>query len=85
VFGIERFMGTAVLLAETKTDTKKREVVEICLPEQWRLYQLYIAKLKRIYYLDIPRPYEKLGQNFPPLVVKPFGEFFFEWQSLTPA
>lgn len=85
VFGIERFMGTAVLLAETKTDGRSREVVEICSPAQWRLYQLYIAQLKRIYYLDIPEAYEQLGRNFPPLVVKPFGEFFFEWKSLTPA
>jgi len=84
VFGTDRFMGTPVLLAETKTDSKKREVVEICLPEQWRLYQLYIAKLKRIYYLDMPKAYEKLSTNFPPLAVKPFGEFFFEWNSLTP-
>lgn len=83
VFGTDRFMGTPVLLAETKTDSKKRDVMEICLPEQWRLYQLYIAKLKRVYYLDMPAAYEKLGRNFPPLVVKPFGEFFFEWDALT--
>lgn len=84
VYGMERFMGTPVLLAETKTDSKKKEVIEICLPEQWRLYQLYIAKLKRIYYLDLPNAYAKLGDEFPPLAVKPFGEFFFEWDKLTP-
>ena len=84
VYGIERFMGTPVLLAETKTDKKKREVVEICLPEQWRIYQLYITRLKRIYYLDLPAPYARLSSEFPPLVVKPFADFFFEWGSLVP-
>lgn len=44
VYGIERFMGIPVLLAETKTDNKKKEVVEICLPEQWRVYQLKCKK-----------------------------------------
>jgi len=84
VYGIERFMGTPVLLAETKTDKRKREVVEICLPDQWRVYQLYIAKLKRIYYLDLPAPYSNLSQEFPPLIVKPFADFFFEWDELIP-
>lgn len=84
VYGTGRFMGTPVLLAETKTDKKKREVVEICLPDQWKVYQLYIAKLKRIYYLDIPSAYKKLNEEFPPLSVRPFGEFFSEWSDLAP-
>jgi hypothetical protein len=85
VYGAERFMGTPVLLAETKTDKAKKEVVEICLPDQWRVYQLYIAKLKRIYYLDLPAAYSKLNEEFPPIRVRPFGEFFFEWSDLSPA
>jgi hypothetical protein len=85
VYGVERFMGTPVLLAETKTDKVKKEVVEICLPDQWRVYQLYIAKLKRIYYLDLPTAYAKLNEEFPPIRVRPFGEFFFEWSELSPA
>ena len=84
VYGTERFLGTPVLLAETKTDSVKREVVEICLPEQWRLYQLYIAKLRRIYYLDLPTAYAKLNDVFPPIAVKQFGDFFVEWKSLGP-
>lgn len=84
VFGIEQFMGTPVLLAETKKNSKTGLVDEICLPEQWKLYQLYIARLKRIYYLDLPKPYEKLNEKFPPLIVKPFGDFFFEWDAITP-
>ena len=84
VYGTDRFMGTPVLLAETKTDSAKREVVEICLPEQWRLYQLYIAKLRRIYYLDLPSAHGKLSDVFPPISVKPFGDFFVEWKRLAP-
>lgn len=85
IYGAERFMGTPVLLAETKTDNKRKEVVEICLPDQWRVYQLYIAKLKRVYYLDMPSAYRKLNDEFPPLSVRPFADFFFEWADLTPA
>ncbi len=32
VYGTGRFLGTPVILTETKTDKKKREVIEICLP-----------------------------------------------------
>lgn len=78
VYGTGRFLGTPVILGETKTDRKKREVIEICLPDQWRIYQMHIAQLKRIYYLDIPVTYEKLNEVFPPLSVKPFGQFFLE-------
>jgi hypothetical protein len=85
VYGIERFMGTPVLLAETKTNKKKQEVLEICLPDQWRVYQAYIAKLKRVYYLDLPATYEQLNREFPPLRIKEFGEFFSQWSDLAPA
>jgi len=85
VYGVGRFMGTPVLLAETKVDKSKKEVVEICLPDQWRVYQLYIAKLSRIYYLDVPASYKKLNEDFPPLNVKPFSDFFFEWSTISPA
>ena len=78
VYGTGRFLGTPVILAETKTDRKKKEVVEICLPDQWRIYQMHIAQLKRIYYLDVPVEYSKLNSVFPPLNVKPFGHFFAE-------
>lgn len=83
VYGTGRFLGTPVILAETKTDQRKKEVIEICLPDQWRIYQMHIAQLKRIYYLDVPVSYDKLNEVFPPLNVKPFGQFFFELDSLT--
>lgn len=85
VYGMERYMGTPILLTETKLDIRKREVVEICVPGRWRLYQLYVSKLKRIYYLDLPVAYAKLWQEFPSLAIRPFGEFFTEWETLTPA
>ena len=85
VYGTQRFMGTPVLLAETKTNKSNREVVEICLPDQWRVYQLYIAQLKRIYYLDVPAAYAKLNEEFPLLMVRPFAHFFSEWADLTPS
>jgi hypothetical protein len=83
VYGTGRFLGTPVILTETKTDKAKREVIEICLPDQWRIYQMHIAQLKRIYYLDVPVTYERLNAVFPPLNVKPFGLFFAEADTLS--
>jgi len=83
VYGTGRFLGTPVILTETKTDKVKREVIEICLPDQWRIYQMHIAQLKRIYYLDVPVTYERLNAVFPPLNVKPFGLFFLEADTLS--
>ena len=83
VFGSGRFLGTPVILGETKTDAVKKEVIEICLPEQWRIYQMHIAQLKRVYYLDVPTTYVKLNDVFPPIVVKSFGHFFFEADTLS--
>ena len=64
-------------------DRVKTEVIEICLPAQWRIYQMHIAQLKRIYYLDVPATYEKLNEVFPPIAVKSFGHFFFEADTLS--
>jgi hypothetical protein len=83
VYGTGRFLGTPVILTETKTDQRKKEVIEICLPDQWRIYQMHIAQLKRIYYLDVPASYDRLNAVFPPLSVKAFGHFFSEYDSLT--
>ncbi len=83
VFGTARFLGTPVILTETKTDSVRKIVTEICLPAQWRIYQMHIAQLKRIYYLDMPAAYEKLNRVFPPLHIRPFGEFFFEAEALS--
>ncbi len=83
VYGVGRFWGTLVCLSETKKDNKKSEVVEICLPLQWQLYQMFIAQMKRVYYLDLPEPYMKLNEVFPRIQVKSFADFFFEVDDLT--
>lgn len=78
VYGTGKFLGILIVASETKLDTSKREVIEICLPSQWRIYQLHIAKLSRIYYLDPPEPYLNLNKTFPHLGVKSFAQFFGE-------
>jgi hypothetical protein len=78
MYGVGRYKGVMVVLAETNYVAKNNSVVEVCLPDQWRLYQLYISKMTRIYYLDIPKKYEELVLKFPYIEVKPFYEFFIE-------
>jgi hypothetical protein len=82
VYGNGRFIGLLTCLAETKLDHKTKDVIEICLPDQWRLYQLFISQLKRVYYLDIPQKYSELNNFFPRIHVKQFGEFFHEKELL---
>ncbi len=82
VYGTGRFLGTPVILTETKTDKRKREVVEICLPDQWQIYQMHITQLKRVYYLDVPAAYKNLNRLFPPISVRPFGDFYSEAEIL---
>lgn len=82
VYGTGRFLGLLSCLSETKLDHKKLEVIEICLPDQWRIYQLFIAQLKRVYYLDVPNRYADLNSVYPKIHVKEFGEFFHETKDL---
>ncbi len=83
-YGQRIFAAIPVILGETKSDRSKREVIEICLPIQWQLYQRHLAHLARVYYLDVPDAYRKLNSARPPIIVKEFGEFFFEVDELTP-
>lgn len=80
--GVNRFRGVLVALAETNkkrgTGTTPDSVVEVCLPNQWTAYQMYIAQLHRVYYLDVPTKYLSLRNNYPFLEVKPLAEFFYE-------
>jgi hypothetical protein len=78
VYGEGRFKGVLVSLSETKLDLVKLEVTEICLPEQWAVYQRFIARMDRVYYLDLPPKYAALADQFPFIQVKTFGEFFKE-------
>jgi hypothetical protein len=82
VYGVGRFKGILVVLTETKLAGKTRQVVEICLPEQWRAYRMFIAKLERVYYLDVPRKYAGLADAYPNIQVKRFGEFYAEKDQL---
>lgn len=78
VYGEGRFKGLLVALAETKLDRRKLEVVEICLPDQWAVYQRFVARMDRVYYLDLPAKYAALAKQFPYIAVKTLGEFFKE-------
>lgn len=82
VYGTGRFLGLLTCLNETKLNHNTLETIEICLPDQWRIYQLFIAQLKRIYYLDLPVRYQELNSVFPKIHIKTFGSFFHEYPSL---
>jgi hypothetical protein len=75
--GVARFKGVLVAMAETNKQ-KNISVVEVCLPNQWTAYQMYIAQMYRVYYLDIPQPYLRLKERYPFIQVKPFGDFYGE-------
>ena len=78
-YGDGKYRGIMVCFTETKLDMKKREVVEICVPDQWLAYQSLLAKMDRIYYFDVPVRYDQLSKSFPALIqIKQFGEFFIE-------
>lgn len=75
VYGMRAIKGVLVTLTETKLDRTTLVVTEICLPDQWRVYQRFIAEMDRVYYLDAPAPYIALA---PRIVVRPLGEMFGE-------
>lgn len=75
--GVARFKGVLIAMAETNKQ-KDVSVTEVCLPNQWMAYQMYIAQLFRVYYLDIPEKYIALSERYPFIQVKKFGDFFSE-------
>lgn len=76
-YGAGSYAGTLVAFSETKLDVRKREVVEICVPDQWLAYQSLLAKMENIYYFDIPVRYQELTDAYPASIsVRPFREFF---------
>lgn len=83
VFGADQYRGILVCLAETLMKVKKLSVVEVCLPDQWRVYQRFLAKMTRVYYLDVPDKYRLLATGTPRIDVKPLGYFFTEAAALT--
>lgn len=78
VYGVGRFRGILVVGAETKLDARTLKVTEICLPDQWKVYQMFISQLKRVYYLDVPRRYLIMSKAYPYIQVKPLSAFFHE-------
>ena len=77
-FGHGRYRGILVVHSETKLNLKNREVVEICVPDQWLVYQTLLATMDRIYYFDMPERYARLAEEFPVMPLKLFPDFFTE-------
>lgn len=82
VYGINRFKGILICLTETNMVRKNMSVVEVCLPDQWAIYQMFISQLHRIYYLDPPVAYAPLARRYPFIQVKSFSNFFDEAHEL---
>ena len=61
------FKGMMIVFSETKLDSKTHEVIEVCVPDQWMIYQRYLARLDNIYYFDLPEKYLQLRVNYPGL------------------
>lgn len=85
VYGMNRFKGLLACLTETNMQRKTMSVVEVCLPEQWAIYQMFISQLHRVYYFDPPIKYANLATQYPFIQVKPFADFFDEVDRLTTA
>jgi len=83
VYGTGRYKGILVCLSETKLDHETLDVIEICLPDQWRIYQMFIAHLERVYYLDVPIRYGQMISEYPRIEVRQFGDFFLEYEALS--
>jgi hypothetical protein len=81
-YGEGRFKGVLVALAEANLDLRKLEVAESCLPDRWAAYQRFVARMDRVYYLDLPAKYAALATAFPYIPVKTLGEFFTEKEVL---
>lgn len=82
-YGVGRFICLLTCISETNYVSRNQSVDIVCVPNQWINYQLFIAQIKRAYYLDMPPRYEALNNRFPRIHVKPFGEFFHESNELT--
>jgi len=76
-YGVGEYLGAMVLFSETKLALKSREVVEICVPDQWLAYQELLSKMDRIYYFDRPSRYHDLTVSHPNVIsIEQFQRFF---------
>lgn len=82
VYGVNKFRGILVCINETNKQSKDNSVIEVCLPGQWAIYQMYIARMYRVYYLDIPEKYALMSKSYPFIQVKEFADFFKEADDL---
>ena len=74
-FGSGAYRGVMVLFSETKLDSRTLEVVEICVPSQWLIYQTLLAKMSCVYYFDMPVRYRELTSAHPETIqVKPISD-----------
>lgn len=64
-FGSGRYRGVMVVFSETKLDSKTHDVTEVCVPDQWLIYQTMLAKMDCIYYFDMPVRYRELTNEHP--------------------
>ena len=72
--GLADFLGMPIILSEASIDAKTGKVTEICLPWEWRLYQMHLASLRCVCYFDAPQNYLKLNRVFPPVRLVTIGE-----------
>lgn len=84
-YGRGQFRGILVVFSETKLDLVTREVVEICVPDQWLAYQVLLARMDRIYYFDVPQRYADLATAYPVVQLKQFADFFAEKEEVLAA
>jgi len=80
-FGNGRFFCLLTCIGETNLG-KNMTIGITCVPNQWMNYQLFVAQIKRAYYLDVPEKYRELNNRFPKIHVKEFGEYFHESDQL---
>ena len=77
--GVGTYTGIMVLFGETKLASKSLEVVEVCVPDQWLVYQSFLSRMERIYYFDMPQRYAALAAKHPALIqIRQFARFFTE-------
>lgn len=82
IFGADQYLGVLVVASETKRDSRTGEVIEICVPRQLQMFQARVAKMSRVYYLDPPKAYLDLANDFPRIEVRPFGQALVELKEL---
>lgn len=81
-YGEGKYRAILVIHSETKLGLINRDVIEICVPDQWLAYQTFLSKMERIYYFDVPTRYAQLSKEFPVIQLRQFGDFFLEKNEL---